>query len=540
MKITDLPVDKAEGAILAHAVRAGRTLKKGTRLAAADIERLKAAAVETVVAAVLDDSDVHEDEAAHRLAEAIAGDGLDVEAPATGRSNLFAREAGLFKVDRARIDAINRVDPGITVATRPADRGAEAGRMVATVKIIPFAVPRDSLERAIAIASPESRPVLSVKPYRPLRVAVISTTLPTLKPSVIDKTLSVLAERLAPAGASIVADMRVAHETAAIADALRALKDQPDLVILFGASAITDIADVIPAGLTAAGGTVIHFGMPVDPGNLLLLGDLRGLPVVGAPGCARSPRENGFDFVLERLLAGDRVGPDDIIGMGVGGLLMDIVTRPAPRSGIAQVEDRHEPHVAALVLAAGRSSRMGASNKLLAEVDGEAMVRHAARAALGSKARSVTVVTGHMAEEVEAAVADFDVEVTHNPDFADGLSTSLKAGLMAVPEDAEAVVVLLGDMPRISSAMIDQLIGAYDPATGALIALPVHEGKRGNPVLWSRRFFDDLMGLEGDVGARHLIATNKDAVVEVELDDAITLDIDTPDALAAIGGRQRA
>ncbi|ODN69507.1 NTP transferase domain-containing protein [Methylobrevis pamukkalensis] len=533
MRLGPVAVEAAEGAILAHAVDAGGTLRKGTWLGAAEVARLKAAGVASVVAARLEAGDVHEDEAARRIAEALAGPGLLVEAPATGRVNLFAATPGLFKVDRAAVDAVNRIDAGITLATRPADRGAETGRMVATVKIIPFAVPEEAVAAAVARAG-AAGPVLSIRPFSPLRVAVISTLLPTLKAKVVDKTLAVLAARLAPAGASIAADLRVGHDAGAVAEALGALPADIDLVVLFGASAVTDVADVIPAGLVAAGGRIDHFGMPVDPGNLLLIGELDGRPVVGAPGCARSPRENGFDFVLERLLAGVRVGREDIVAMGVGGLLMDIVTRPAPRSGVAAGEDRLAPKVAALVLAAGRSSRMGAENKLLAEVDGLPLVRHAVVAALASRAGPVTVVTGHMAAEVEAALAGLPVTFRHNPDFADGLSASVRCGIAAVPEDCEAAVILLGDMPRISAAVIDGLIEAYDPSTGALIAVPTFGGRRGNPVLWSRRFFGALAALEGDAGARHLIGDNRDAVAEVAFGPEVALDVDTPEALAAL------
>ncbi len=529
MRIGPTPLDEADGAILMHALDAAGTLRKGTRLGAAEIARLRAAGFSAVPAARLEPGDVHEDEAAARLAAALAGPGVAVEAAATGRANLFADVAGLLEIDRAAVDAVNRLDPGITLATRADRRGVEAGRMVATVKIIPFSVP----EAAVAAAEAEAagRAVVAVRPWLPLRVAVISTLLPSLKPSTVEKTLKVLAARLAPAGAVIVADLRVAHQAGAVAAALASV--EADLVVVFGASAITDAADVVPAGLAAAGGRTIHFGMPVDPGNLLLLGDLHGRPVLGAPGCARSPRENGFDFVLERLLAGADVTAADIVGMGVGGLLMDIVTRPAPRGGEARVEDRHRPVVAALVLAAGRSTRMGATNKLLAETSGVPMVRRAVEAALASAAASVTVVTGHMAGEVEAALAGLPVAFARNPDFADGLSTSLKAGIAAVPAEAEAAVVLLADMPDVSPDLIDRLIAAYDPAAGALIAVPVTEGRRGNPVLWSRRFFADLSAVTGDVGARAVIAANPDAVVEVAAGAEAALDLDTPQALEA-------
>ncbi|HUG60405.1 MAG TPA: molybdopterin-binding protein, partial [Methylomirabilota bacterium] len=381
MRFGTLALADAGGAILAHSVATpSGTLRKGMLLDDAAIERIRAAGIAAVVAAKLDLGDVGEDEAALRLAEALAGPGIRVETPATGRCNLFASAAGLLEVDAVTVDAINRVDPALTIATRPPLRAAEAGRMVATVKVIPFAVPRDALDAAVEIARTGLGPVLSVRPFTVRAVAVVSTLLPSLKRSVVDKTVKVLADRLAPADARIAADVRVPHDPAALAAAVAEAARTFDLVVVFGASAVVDAADVIPAAVEAAGGAVIHFGMPVDPGNLLVLGRVAGTPVIGAPGCARSPRENGFDFVLDRVLAGRMPSAADIMGMGVGGLLMDIVSRPAPRTGEAMREDPDAPRIAAVILAAGRSIRFGDANKLLATVDGEPLVRRAARA----------------------------------------------------------------------------------------------------------------------------------------------------------------
>jgi len=350
---------------------------------------------------------------------------------------------------------------------------------------------------------------------------------------VIEKTLKITAERLAPSGAVIVAERRVAHERSAVARALdEVLKAGAELAIVFGASAIADRRDVIPAALEDIGGRVEHFGMPVDPGNLLMLGAANGHPVVGAPGCARSPKENGFDWVLMRLLAGLPVPREDITGLGVGGLLMEIVTRPQPRSEPTPEKGRH---VAAVVLGAGRSSRMGGPNKLLAEIAGRPLVRIVVDAALRSRARPVLVVTGHQRERVEAALAGLPVQFVHNPNFADGLATSLKVGIAALPAETDGAIVCLGDMPQVDAALIDRLIGAFDPQKGALIVVPSIDGQRGNPVVWSRRFFADLMAVEGDVGARYLIGRYPEAIAEVPLTGTAALtDVDTPEALAAV------
>jgi molybdenum cofactor cytidylyltransferase len=435
-------------------------------------------------------------------------------------------------VDRDGVDALNDIDPAITFATLAAFAPVVAGKMIATVKIIPFAVAGEARDKAVAAAK-AAMPIVRVAPFRVRKVGIISTVLPGLADKVIEKTLRVTEERLAPAGATIVAERRVPHETKALAKALdEVLQAGAEMVVVFGASAIADTRDVIPAAVEQIGGRIEHFGMPVDPGNLLLVAEANGRPVLGAPGCARSPKENGFDWVLTRLLAGLPLRRSDITGLGVGGLLMEIVTRPQPR---AEPEPEKGHRVAGLVLAAGRSTRMGGPNKLLEEINGRPLVRIATEQVLASRAKPVIVVTGHQKERIERALAGLPVTFVHNPDYAEGLSTSLKAGIAAVPAQADGAIVCLGDMPQVSAALIDRLIAAFEPERGALVVIPTIAGKRGNPVLWARRFFPDLLAVEGDVGARHLIGGYAEAVTEVALDDGGALiDVDTPEALIAV------
>ncbi len=326
-----MPVADSVGAIVAHSVRLdGLVLKKGEIVRAAHIALLQAAGVREIVVAQLEEDDLGEDEAAGLLAHAVSGAHVRVEAPFTGRSNLFSQCAGVLVAERACVDRINEVDETITLATLPPWRVVVAGEMIGTVKIIPFAVRRAALEAAVAAATPAC---VRVAPFLPMRLGIVSTLLPGLKASTVTKTLRVMGERLAPMGASIVAEVRTPHEAGPLADAIRTLAPACDMIVVFGASAITDRRDVIPAALMQAGGEIVHFGMPVDPGNLLLVGKLAGKPVLGAPGCARSPKENGFDWVLQRLVAGVDVTAADIRRMGAGGLLMEIVQRGHPREG---------------------------------------------------------------------------------------------------------------------------------------------------------------------------------------------------------------
>ena len=533
MKFGAVPVAQAEGGVAVHSIRqSGLVLKKGTLIGKPEIAALQAAGIAEIVVARIEPGDVSEDAAAAEIAAAVAGTGVRVDRAFTGRANLFAENAGVLVVDKDAIDRLNQVDESITFATLAAYKPVVAGEMIATVKIIPFAVAEAARDAALAAAA-AARPLVRVAPYRLRKIGVVSTVLPGLATKVIEKTLKVTAERLMPAGASIVAERRVAHDQGALAKAIEeVLGEGAELVLVFGASAIADRRDVIPAAVTTIGGRIEHFGMPVDPGNLLLIADVRGRPLLGAPGCARSPKENGFDWVLMRLLAGLKVPREAITGMGVGGLLMEIVTRPQPRAEPPALAPRR---VAAVVLAAGRSTRMGGPNKLLADIARRPLVRIAAEEALASRAKPVIVVTGHQREQVETALAGLPVQFVHNPDFADGLGTSVRAGIAAVPADADGAIVCLGDMPQVDAGLIDRLIAAFDPDQGALVVMPTFEGRRGNPVLWSRRFFPDLTAIEGDVGARHLIGRYSEAVVEVPLaGKAALVDVDTPEALVGV------
>lgn len=531
MKFGSFPLEEARGGIAVHSIRKDKlVLKKGTAIGDAEIAALRAAGVAELVVAKLEPGDVGENDAARALALAAKGEHVRADDAFTGRANLFAEKAGVLVVDKAAIDRLNSVDESVTFATLPAFSPVAEGQMIATAKIIPFAISSTTHRAALAAANAQES-LVWVAPYRVKKVGVISTRLPGLAEKVLDKTLKVTRDRLAPAGAGIVVDKRIDHDTKMLSQSIRETLDAgAELVLVFGASAIADRRDVIPAAIESAGGHVEHFGMPVDPGNLMLIGEIGGRPVLGAPGCARSPKENGFDWVLARMLTGLPVRRAEIAGMGVGGLLMEIITRPQLRE---EISPESKKNIAAIVLAAGQSSRMGGRNKLLEDFCGKPLVRHAVEAAVGSKASPVIVVTGKDRDAIKDALKDLGVHFADNPEFAEGLSTSLKTGIRAVPEESSGAVVCLGDMPHVSSALIDRLLAGFAPERGAVIVAPVKDKQRGNPVVWARRFFPELLALEGDMGARKLARFYDEGLLEIEVgDDAAFADIDTPEALA--------
>ncbi len=532
----EFPSAEAEGVLLAHTLHLGdRTLKKGRLLAAPDIALLREAGVERITGARIEDDELDETAGASEIAALLAGDNVETRRPYTGRCNLHAAARGVLRLDAARIHALNAIDEAITIGTLPDYALARAGQVLATVKIIPFAVKRELVERCRAIAA--GGPLVSLAPLRPRRVALVMGELPGMKENIFRGTVTATRNRLESLGSRLALVQRCRHDSGEYEARLReALAAGCDLLLLSGATVTKDRLDVAPLAIAAAGGVIEHFGMPVEPGNMLLLARIGEVPVLVLPGCARSRRSNGFDWVLQRLLAGLPLGSSEIMGMGVGGLIRSPLERDDEEDGEAESPPRlpaGTPNVAALVLAAGRSTRMGGTNKLLAPVGGVPLLLRAVSAALASKASSVTVVLGHEAERCEALLAGRGASIVRNADYAEGLSTSLRAGLDALPEEAGAAVVLLADMPRVTAAHIDRLIEAWNPQQPAII-VPRHEGRQGNPILWARKYFPAMRAVSGDQGARGVLESHAKKIRYVDIDDdAIHADVDTPERLTA-------
>jgi molybdenum cofactor cytidylyltransferase len=330
MKFGAVPVAQALGAILAHSHPSGEgRLRKGRVLEAADLAALAAEGCDSVVVAQLEPGDLDENAAAARLAAALVPDpaaqGLSRSDAFTGRVNLNATGPGIVDLDAAAIHDLNRIDPAITLATLPRFCRVEAGTLVGTVKIISYGVEGAAVQRACARA----RAALIVRPVVLRHAGLILTAVPGQDPKLNAKGRRVIEARLAALGIALQAVREVAHDEAALAGALRDLPGE--IALILTGSATSDLYDTAPQAVRAAGGTVARFGMPVDPGNLLFLGEQAGRPVLGLPGCARSPALNGADWVLERLACGVAVTGDDIAAMGVGGLLKEIPSRPQLR-----------------------------------------------------------------------------------------------------------------------------------------------------------------------------------------------------------------
>ena len=321
-----VPLADAAGAVLAHSVKvAGGRLRKGRVVTDDDLAQMREAGLTQVVVAHLEPGDIDENTAATQLAKAISGQGLSITPAFTGRVNLIADGPGVVVLDVAAIEAVNAVHPMITIATVPPWQQLAQGGMVATIKIISYAVPQVDLDAtcvaagagAIRLAAPQLK-----------TATLIITEIPG---GVGDKGRLAIAARLDALGVDLKAVVMVNHERDALAAAIK--NSESELTLILTGSATSDPNDVAPSALRQAGGQVDRFGMPVDPGNLLFSGSLNDRPVIGLPGCARSPALNGADWVLSRIICGIDVSARDIAAMGVGGLLKEIPTRPQPRRG---------------------------------------------------------------------------------------------------------------------------------------------------------------------------------------------------------------
>ncbi|MEO0719612.1 MAG: molybdopterin-binding/glycosyltransferase family 2 protein [Pseudomonadota bacterium] len=536
MKFGPMPVgDALVGAILAHSVRLPEgVLKKGASLGDREIAMLRNAGVSEIVVALLEPGDLDENAAAAQIGDAIgarrAEAHLRVSAPFTGRVNLYAEAQGVLKVDEEAVFRANAVDEAITLATLPNHARVVERQMLATVKIIPYAASAAAVTDVTDIVRGPN--VISVAPVRARRARLICTRTPGMKDAVIEKGADAVRARLAALGVELTSESVTAHETAALAQEIAGGPEE-DLILVLAGSATSDRRDVAPAAIERAGGWIERLGMPVDPGNLLVLGHLGETPVIGLPGCARSPKLNGADWVLERLACGLTVSATDIAAMGVGGLLKEISSRPQPRGGGALAPER--PFVSLALLAAGASSRMGEAHKLLLDAGGKPLVRRVTERLLASGADEVVVVVGAESGDVRAALSGLAVRILENPEWSEGMASSIRIALQGVSPKADAVMISLADMPEVDGPLVDRLIAAFDPEEGRAIVRPLAaSGRPGHPVLFGRRFFEALSELKGDEGARAVVREHSEFVTDVQTaSDAPEIDLDTPEAWAA-------
>jgi molybdenum cofactor cytidylyltransferase len=525
------PAD-AIGQLIAHGqnLENGK-IRKGTIISEEDVSKLQIANIKKITCAIPEAGDVNENIAASRLASALDTSGIRTDSAATGRVNFYAKKTGLIRYDFNLIRKFNSIDEAITLALVPHNQLLAKNNMAATLKIIPFFVKEQALKHAEDLLSEFGG--FDFFPLSSRKVWLIQTRLTGQKDRLFDATKKVTEARLNPLGAELIGETRTNHDIKEVATAINQAKlNAAEIILISGGTAIIDRNDIIPEGIKISGGNIDHFGLPVDPGNLLLLGHHGNTRIVGMPGCSRSPKLNGLDWVLHLDMAGITLDKNELAELASGGLLMEIASRPLPRKLVGKWEDKQ--NIAGIILAAGESRRMGKINKLLQEIDGVPMIRKITEAMLASNLNSVFLVLGHDAETVANTVKDLPVKFIFNPDYRQGQSQSIRHAIVSLNKEVTDVLISLGDMPLIGTELINQLIDKHVELQNSKnhITLPEYKGKRGNPVIWGEAFFEELKSLSGDVGGRALFEAHPAAVNPFSInEDSILKDVDTVEML---------
>ena len=539
MKFGEKPISECVGDLLVHSIKTpDGKLSKGTKLSKTHIETLRLIGAKLLLVASLEEDDVEENLAASMLSNAFLKSGFQLSVPATGRVNFIADALSIVRLDVEKIKSLNEIDEAITFATIMPDQLVTAGQMIATLKIIPYAVSKSSIDAALSVIS--NSDLVSCHAIVSRKFSLIQTSFEDTKPSIISATEDVTRTRLSHLNCPLIDSQITPHNASKVQKALIGARAQgAEAFLLCGASAIADRLDILPEALRMVGGEVIHLGLPVDPGNLSMVGEWDGMLVLGMPGCARSPKLNGLDWLLQKALAGIKLDKSELSGMAVGGLLADIASRPLPRKLIHKNTVKHQK-TAGILLAAGSSRRMGAQNKLLLPIDnGLSMIRWIAQIYLDSDIDTLIVVTGFQHEAIRKALLGLNVEFVHNHDYQTGQASSVACGIESLSEQYDCALIGLADMPFITSDLINRLIKSHELLSKpeVRITMPIIEGRRANPVIWGRAFFDELKAISGDEGGRQILAAYLSAVNGVSWDKTqIAEDIDLPEDIQKLSG----
>ena len=518
MIFAEFDIDECLGAVLAHSRKLGRKrIAKGRVLDAALIEALRREGVTSLVCAKPEKGDSSEDEVAsqiaQKLAEGLIAEDIEVSIAATGRVNFKTRKTGIIRYDRNQLRAFNMVHEGVGLSL-PAHNQLVGRAIYRNLESYSFFLHRDVVAKLLAV--PGDAPLFTFHALTTKKAALIQTYGHALPDKVYQATETVTRNRLEALGSQLISSLQSTHQKEALARQINsAIEKGAEIVLMCGGSAIVDRKDVIPSAICQLGGQIDQLGLAVDPGNMLMTASIGGVPVIGMPGCARSPKLNGFDWVLQLLLAGIPLGRETLADLAAGGLLSEIASRPLPRiqAGKQAHKKVETPQkMACILLAAGQSQRMGGTNKLLMEIRGKPVIRHAAEALCQAGLGDIYVVTGHQPEQLQNCLNGLDVTFVHNSDYASGQASSVAQAISVLPEGVSDALIALGDMPLMKPALLTALARQHQEKSGTglpQITLPTYqiEGnsemvRRGNPVIWSSAFFADLMGLSGDQGGR--------------------------------------
>ena len=531
MKIKNLAPQDSIGVVLAQTYNLpGKIISKGTFVTNEVVGYFKTGNVKTILCAVPEEGDIHEDEAAEAISSAIDKNHIYADKASTGRVNFKSQSLCLVRYDRDFIKEVNLVDESIAFSIVEHNQLLAEGDLIATLKIIPFFMQKKYVDRVIKMLTKDQ--LFKIHNLKKKEVTLIQTCFEWQKKSIFTATSNVTKARLEALGCSLKKEKLINHDY----DTLRAIirssvKDEPEILLVSGASAITDRSDYIPKAILSEGGEIIQYGLAVDPGNLLLIGKVGNTTVIGMPGCARSPKLNGFDWVLQLLMADIPINREELADMGAGGLLMEIASRPLPRA-LAKSVSKRETKVMGVILAAGNSTRMGKDNKFLRNIGDAPLIRNTAIEMLKRNLDTCSIVLGYQSDKVAAVIKDLNINLILNPLWKEGQASSLRAAINTLDSTYSDLLIMLGDLPGIKSSHINSIIEEHllTDNRKSKITIPSFKGQKGNPVIWGRSFFNDLSNLEGDVGGRTLFSEHPAAINMLEMNDPwVVKDADTPE-----------
>ena len=531
MKILGLDPQESLGSVIAQTYHLpGKTISKGTVVTSEIVDYFKEGDVQNILCAVPDKGDIHEDEAANIISNAIDRSHIYIESASTGRVNFKSRSLCLVRYKRDLIKKVNLVDESIAFSIVEHNQLLAKNDLIATLKIIPFFTKKKYVDQVISILA--NNELFKTHSLNKKEVSLIQTTFEWQKKSMFKATSTVTRNRLEALDCSLNEEKLIRHDYKVLCSEIRSsIKSGIDILLISGASAITDRSDYIPKAILSEGGEIIQYGLAVDPGNLLLVGKIDNTTIIGMPGCARSPKLNGFDWVLQLLMADIPVVKEELADMGAGGLLMEIASRPLPRA-LAKSVNKREKKIMGVILAAGNSTRMGKDNKLLKNIDGAPLIRNIALEITKSDLDSCSIVLGYQSDKVADVIKDLNINLILNPLWKEGQASSLKAALNSLTSSYSDLLIMLGDLPGIKSDHINRIIEEHLSSENrrSKITIPSFKGEKGNPVIWGRSFFHDLSNLEGDMGGRALFGLHPAAINLIEMDDpSVLTDTDTPE-----------
>ena len=529
MKLQSLRPLESIGLVLAQTYNlTSRTISKGTFITNEILDYFKMGNVQTILCAVPDEGDIHEDEAAEAISNAIDKNQIYAEKASTGRVNFKSQSLCLVRYERALIREVNLVDESIAFSIVEHNQLIAKNDLIATLKIIPFFTKKIYVDQVIKILARNE--LFKIHSLKKKEVILIQTCFEWQKKSIFTATSNVTRGRLEALGCTLKTESLIPHDHKSLCSEIESsINSGAQVLLISGASAITDRSDYIPKAILSVGGKIIQFGLAVDPGNLLLIGQIGSTTIIGMPGCARSPKLNGFDWVLQLLMANIPINKKELADMGAGGLLMEIASRPLPRA-LAKSVKKREKKIMGVILAAGNSTRMGKENKLLRNIGDASLVRNTAVEMLKSELDSCSIVLGYQSDKIAEVIKDLNIKLILNPLWEEGQASSLKAALNTLDATYSDLLIMLGDLPGVKSKHINKIIEEHLLTNNrkSKITIPSFNGTKGNPVIWGRSFFTDLSNLKGDVGGRALFSQHPAAINLLDMEDpAVVSDTDT-------------